>query len=201
MSSRTEIANLAISHLGQGKEIANIDSERSAEAATMRRYFDIVVENTLKDFDYSFSNVTEVLNLVEESPNDEWAYSYRFPTDCIKPLRILSGIRNDSRQSRIPYKIGKDSVGKLIYCDTEDAELEYTQRVTDTSRYPADFVLAVSFLLAAMAAPRLLGEDPFKMGQRALEMYTAFKGKAEVADANDDQQEEPPEAEAIRARG
>jgi hypothetical protein len=200
MASKTEMANLAISHLGQGKEVANVDTERSSEALTMRRYLPIVIEMFLKDFPYSFCNVTETLDLVETDPTEEWAYSYRVPTDSLKPIRILSGIRNDSRQSRVPYKIVKDSQGELIYTDMEGAQLEYTQFVNDTSRYPIDVFLAMSFLLAGLAAPRLLGEDPFKMGQRAMEMYRHFKGKADAHDANDQQQEEPPDAEAIRAR-
>jgi hypothetical protein len=178
MSSKTEMANLAISHLGQGKEIANIDTEKSSEAATMRRYQPVVIEMFLKNFPYSFCNVIETLNLVESDPNDEWAYSYRLPTDCLKPIRILSGLRNDTRQSRVPYKIGKD----------------------DPSKYPIDVFLAMSYLLAGMAAPRICGEDPFKMGDKAMKMYQYFKGQADAADVNDQQQEEPPEAEAVRAR-
>jgi hypothetical protein len=194
------MANLAISHLGQGKEIANIDTEKSSEAATMRRYQPVVIEMFLKNFPYSFCNVTETLNLVESDPNDEWGYSYRFPTDCLKPIRILSGLRNDTRQSRVPYKIGKDDQGELIYTDTESAQLEYIQFVDDPSKYPIDVFLAMSYLLAGMAAPRICGEDPFKMGDKAMKMYQYFKGQADAADVNDQQQEEPPEAEAIRAR-
>jgi hypothetical protein len=194
------MANLAISHLGQGKEIANVETEKSSEAATMRRLQPVVIEMFLKNFPYSFCNVTVALNLVESDPNDEWSFSYRVPTDCLKPIRILSGIRNDNRQTRVPYKIGKDDQGELIYTDQESAELEYIQFVDDPSKYPVDVFLAMSFLLAGLAAPRMLGEDPFKMGERAMKMYQYFKGQADAADVNDQQQEEPPEAEAVRAR-
>ena len=200
MGSKTEMANLAISHLGQGKEIANVDTERSSEALTMRRYQPVVIEMFLKNFPYSFCNVTVTLDLVESDPNDEWGFSYRFPTDCLKPIRILSGIRNDTRQSRVPYHIGKDDQGGLIYCDQESAQLEYIQFVDDSSRYPIDVFLAMSYLLAGMAAPRICGEDPFKMGDKAMKMYQYFKGQADAADINDQQEEEPPEAEAVRAR-
>ena len=200
MSSKTEMANLAISHLGQGKEIANVETEKSSEAATMRRLQPVVIEMFLKNFPYSFCNVTVALNLVESDPNDEWAFSYRVPTDCLKRLRILSGMRNDNRQTRVPFHVGKDDQGELIYTDQESAELEYIQFVDDPSKYPVDVFLAMSFLLAGLAAPRMLGEDPFKMGERAMKMYQYFKGQADAADVNDQQQEEPPEAEAVRAR-
>lgn len=201
MASSTEIANLALSHLGSGKEISNLETERSDEASAMRRYYSIALSTALKDYPYSFCNVIETLALVEESPNDEWAYSYRYPTDCLKPIRILSGFRNDSRQTRIPYKIGKDASGKLIYTDQSEAELEYTQRVTDPSKFPDDFIMALSFLIAALAAPRICGEDPYKLGDRALKLYQHYKGKADSHDVNDQQQEEPPEAQWITDRG
>lgn len=200
MSSKTELANLALSHLGQQQEIANLDTERSPAAATMRRFIPIAVETFLKDFPYSFCNVTSALALVEESPNDEWAYSYRYPTDCLKPLRIPSGLRDDTRQSRVNYVIGKDSQGELIYTDEPEASLEYVQFVNDPSRFPADVLLAMSFFLAGLSAPRICGEDPFKMGDKAMKMYQYFKGKCDSSDANDQQRPEPPEAEQIRAR-
>jgi len=200
MSSTTELANLALSHLGQNQEIANVETEKSSYAATMRRLLPIAVETFLKDFPYSFCNVTSALALVEEDPNDEWAYAYRYPTDCLKPIRILSGVRDDTRQSRVNYVIGKDSSGRLIYTDQSEASLEYVSFVNDPSKYPADVLLAMSFFLAGLAAPRICGEDPFKMGDKAMANYRYFKGKCDSSNANDQQQPEPPEAEHIRAR-
>jgi hypothetical protein len=145
MSLSTELANLALSHLGQSQEIANVDTENSAPAATMRRFMPTVVEMFLKDFPYSFCNIQAALALVEEDPNDDWDYSYRYPSDCLKPLRIPSGVRDDTRQSRINYIIGKDSTGMLIYTDQSEASLEYIQFVNDPSKYPIDVFLAMSF--------------------------------------------------------
>ena len=196
----TEVANLALSHLGQDSEISDLDTEKSKAASAMRRFYPIAAEIALKDFPYSFSTVTEALNLVETNPTDEWAYSYRYPTDCLKPIRIPSGIRNETRQSRIPYQVAKGTSGKLIYTDAVNAELEYIQKVDDPSKWPSDFIMMLSYLLAAFTAPRICGEDPFKMGDKAMKMYQFFKGKTDSSDANEHQPEEPPEAEAIRAR-
>jgi hypothetical protein len=199
-SSTTAIANLAISHLGIGKEIANLETERSSEAQACRRFYETARDVTLRDFPWPFATKINAIGLVEEDPNDEWGFSYRYPTDCLMLRRILSGLRNDNRQSRIPYRVTRDDSGLLIYTDAEDAELEYTIKETDVGRFPADFTMAFSFLLAGYVAPRLTGGDPFKLGQRALELYQIELSHARLTAMNEEQSEELPDSEFIRTR-
>jgi hypothetical protein len=200
MASKTEIANIALSDLGTGKEISNLETEKSTEAGTMRRFYDLALDTTLRDFHWSFTTKFAALALIEEDPNSEWDYSYRYPTDCLKIRRILSGIRNDSRDTRTPYKIGRDDQGLVVYTDKEDAEIEYTVRETDPTRFPADFILALGHRLAAYAAPRICGEDPFKMGERAMRLYMFEIATAKASSLNEQQDEEDPEASSIKAR-
>ena len=107
---------------------------------------------------------------------------------------------NDTRQTRVPYKLGKDEQGKLIYTDQKDAKIDYTARVNDPERYSSDFILALSFRLAAYIAPRLTGGDPFKLGDRAMKMYLFEISRAESSDLNEQQDEEEPESEFTRER-
>lgn len=201
MSSKTVISNLAISHLGVSKEISNFDTERSPEASACRRFYPLALGATLRDFPWSFAETIQALALIEEDPNDEWAFAYRYPSDCKNFRRILSGVRNDTRQSRVPYLIGKDSAGKVIYTDKELAEGKYTAFVDDPDRYPEDFTLALSFRLAAYLSPRITGGDPFKMGERAIKFYEYEITKAEAANVNEQQDDEEPESEFTRVRG
>jgi len=199
-SSKTQIANLAISHLGIGKEIANIETEQSQEASACRRFYDVAKESTLSDLDWTFATKFAVLNLIEENPSDEWNYSYKYPVDCINMRRILSGLRNDTQTSRIPFKILKDATGRIIYTDQEDAQIEYTENVSDTSLFSAEFDLALSFRLAAYIAPRLTGGDPFKLKQEMLVQYDLELGRAKKKNMNEETQDIMPESEFIRAR-
>lgn len=200
MPSPTEIANMALSDLGNGKEIQNLENEKSTEGQTMRRFFDVARDATQRDFPWSFTTTFASLALVSEDPTTEWSFAYRYPTDCLKLRRIFSGTRNDSRASRVPYKIGRDSAGLLIYTDMEDAEIEYTASVTDTNKFPPDFTLAFSHRLAMYGAPRICGEDPFKIGDRAAKLYMFEISIAESANANEQQDEEEPDAGSIQAR-
>lgn len=200
MPTPVEICNLSLSHLGVGKEIATL-TEDSQEARACNRFFPIAVQTVLRDFPYPFANKFAAAQLVQEDPNEEWGFSYRYPSDCLKLIRILSGVRNDNRQTRTPYKIGHDSAGRLIYTDKRDAQLEYIENITDTSKFPPDASMALSFRLAAYVAPRLTAGDPFKMGERALRFYLGEVAMARANAVNEQQDEELPDSEFIRARG
>lgn len=201
MSSKVGIANMALSHLGIDKPIGNLVTEQSSEANTMRTFYDIARDKALKEGPWPFSTRFAVLELVEEEPTTEWCFSYRYPSNCLDIHRIFSGIRNDSRQSRVPYKIGADDAGKLIYTDMEDAEIEYTARNDDPSTYSNEFELAFSYLLASLAAPRLTSGDQFKLGDRARRLYEFEIAVAGTNSANEEQPDEEVDSEYIRARG
>lgn len=191
---------MALSHLGVSKAIANIETERSAEATACRAFFDHVIEEVMRDFNYPFATKYATLALVASDPNDEWGYSYRYPEDCARLLKILSGARNDSRQSRVAYQISKDTSGKLIFTDEASAKIKYTTIITDVSIFTADTVSAISFLLAAFIAPRVTAGDPFKLGERAYQLYLLAKDKSEINALNEQQDEENVESQFIRDR-
>lgn len=198
--SDTEIANLALGHLGVGKEIANLTTESSAEATACRRYFEQARRQTLRDFPWPFASKIAALSLIEEDPNDEWDYSYRYPSDCLRILKILSDVRTDTPDSRIPYKESFDSTGKLIFTDRETPDIEYTADVTNVAVYPDDFVMAMSLRLAAYIAPSISGGDPFGMRKGALELYVYELSRAQANIQNEQQPDPEPDSIFIRTR-
>lgn len=199
-SSKVGIVNIALSHLSIGKTVAVLETEKSEEAVTARLFYDLALEATLREFPWPFTTRIIALALVEEEPNDEWAFSYRYPADCLKIRRILSGMRNDTRQSRTPYRILSDEQGSLVYTDYENVQIEYTVRDISPQFYPPDFVMAFSLYMAHLMAPRLTGGDQFKLGARALGLYDLEISRAVKNAFNEQQIEEPPESEFIRDR-
>lgn len=200
MASSTEICNLALSHLAVGKEIANIETEQSQEASACRRFYESARDATLRDFVWPFARRYYTLELVEEDPNDEWKYSYRYPSSCLKIHKILSTIRNDTRQSRRSYMIGQDDTGRLVYTDVQFANILYTHKEIDPDKYTTDFIMALSFRLAGYIAPRLTGGDPFKLGDRCMQMYQIELTRAQANSVNEQQYDEEVPSELIRAR-
>ena len=197
--SSTSISNLALSHLGVGKSIASL-SENSQEAIACNRFYETARDATLRDHAWPFATKLAELALIEEDPNDEWDYSYRYPTDCLNIRRILSGYRKDTRDTVIPYKIAQDDSGLLIYTDSENAEVEYTMRATDAQFYPPDFELALSYRLAYYIAPRLTGGDPFKLQERVLKLYQWEISQAIASSVNEQRSDVEADAEMIRIR-
>ena len=141
-----------------------------------------------------------MLGLIESNPSDEWLYSYRYPSDCISLRRIVSTARRDTLQTRLPFKILKDSVSKIIYTDQENAQVEYTEMVTDPKFFSPEFVIALSFKLAHYIAPRLTKGDPFKLKNDMLVQYQLEIGRAKSKNMNEEIQDRPPESQAITIR-
>lgn len=198
-SSETEICNIALSNLGQSKTIASL-TEQSEEARACSLLYPVARDAVLRDFKNGFSKKTAVLNLVEEDPSTEWGFSYRVPSDCLFVRRIVSGIRNETEDTKISFDIAADDQGSLILTDQEDAEIEYTYRVTQVSRFPADFVMALAFRLAAYMAPRLTGSDQFKIQQRMMQAYQIEIARSHQNAANESQWDVFPDSEFERSR-
>ncbi len=201
MSSPAEICNRALSHLGSSKEISNLMTDASSEAAACRRFYEPARDEVLRDFAHPFTTTIAALAEVEQSPNDEWDYSYRYPSDCMMFRKIQSGVRNDRRETRVPMRIGRDATGRLIFTDQANAIGEYTYKETDISKWPIDLQNALSFLLAAYIATRVTGGDPFKLGEAALKKYMMMKTKAENNALNEEQPDSLPDSEFIQDRG
>jgi hypothetical protein len=206
MASDTEIANLAISHLGVGKEISNLTTEKSEEARACRRFYNVARDQTLRDHSWPFARREVNLSLIQSftTTASEWTYSYRYPSDAVKIIRIISdnyGNRNPSRQGRIPYKIAGDSSARIIYTDEENAKCEYIKRETDEGFYPSDFEMAFSYRLARLIAPRLTSGDPFGLVDRMEELYRNEIRMAQVNSMNEEQVDENPASELERSRG
>jgi len=65
-TSVTDICNMALSHLGIGKELANMETDTGENASACRRFYENCRDNMLSDFPWPFATVTTDLGLVEE---------------------------------------------------------------------------------------------------------------------------------------
>lgn len=198
--SKAEIANMALSHIRIASEVADLDTERSQEANTINRFLDVARKEVLSEYDWPFATKFVTLGLVAECPTEEWRYSYQYPSDCLHIRRLLSGARNDSRNSRVSYKVVKGTSGKEIYTGLQDAQIEYTVDETDYSEWPADLALAFSYRLATLIAPALTAGDPLGLGQGALQLYVLHIDKAKARAMNEEQPDREPPSELELAR-
>lgn len=183
-----------------GKEISDIETEKSQEASACNRYYSDAIESTLSDAWWPFATRIKALELIETNPNNEWNYSYRYPSDCLTLRKIQSGIRNDTHESRVPYLIASDDAGRIVFTDQQNAICEYTKNISDVSLFNAEFRLAVSFRLAAYIAPRLTNGDPFSLRDKAMNAYYAEVSRAKANFLNEASPGVLPESQFINIR-
>jgi hypothetical protein len=200
MASTTEIANLALSHLGVGKDIQALDTDPGQEARACRRFYTEARQTTLRDFNWPFATKEQALALIEEDPTEEWAFSYQTPSDSLKIQRLVSGIRNDTRSTRITFREFNHPSGIRIYTDLDEAIAQYTVDMEDPTFYPTDFKMAFSWRLAMYIAPRITAGDPFQRQKAAAEFYQYEISRAQANSSNGQQDDPEPDGEFQRAR-
>lgn len=80
--------------------------------------------------------------------------------------------------------IDGDDVG-VIFSDTEDAELRYVAKVTDTTKFPPLFVSTLGYLLASyLAGPVIKGMEGVKVAAAMRQTAVLIGGRAMMQDAN-----------------
>lgn len=201
MASDTEIANLALGHVGVGIEIADLETENSAEAIACRRFYDTALEETLRAHEWPFATGYVELSLIEENPNDEWGYSYAYPTGCVYFRKILSGVRQDSEDTRIAYELANDEdVGTVIYTDQDEACGKYTRLITSEELYPHDFTMAFSYVLASYIFPMLMQGDPFNFKSQAIQWSKHWVNVAASNAFNESKGDKRKESQFVRGR-
>lgn len=111
-ASLEAICNLSLSHLGVAKVVTDIDTDNTPESVACLLFIDQVIEEALRAFAWPFATSYATLALVQEDPTVEWGYSYRLPADCRFVRRIVqeNSDRNETRQSRAPFRIVRDNV-------------------------------------------------------------------------------------------
>lgn len=195
--SEVKIANLALFRIGASQTIISFD-EGSQEADAAALIYDEMRDEVLRRYPWDFARRSVTLALVEENPNVEWQYSYRYPNDCLF-ARYISSASVDNRTDPVPYQLAGDSQGRLIWTDQEQAVLQYTARIEDPVLFDPMFASALSWRMA-MEFARVIARNPMAIRDATI-MYNQAIDEAEAMEANESQKEPEPDAEHIRVRG
>lgn len=199
--SAVRIANLALSHLGQGTSIETLDFniDNSPEAYQAGLWYDFAKEQVLVAYDWSFARFRETLvDHADDPPDGIWAYRYVYPVNCLVMREIENSAAPPGDAS--PFVVEMDLAGteKTILTNVDDATGIYTRKITDTSLFSPFFVITLSYLLAHYMAMGITGRRKDQQ-----EMIANFAGMIRLApahDANEMVEGPPREAESIRGR-
>jgi hypothetical protein len=157
-NSDISICNLALAHLGQ-KPITSL-TEATESARALNRIYEISRDVVLRAKDWKFATVKAALVEVSDEDVPGWVYVYAYPSKCLCVRKIFDDIESKDPQ-KLEYEVMYiPSIGqKVICCDSEDAYIEYTYQLSDSTIFDVSLINAFSFLLAAQVGKPLTGND------------------------------------------
>lgn len=196
--STLSISNMALSHIGQGA-IGSLN-ENSAPGNACKLWYDFCRIQTLAAYDWSFARKRATLTESDEDddpPPDDWGYRYILPTDCVAVRYIVNpaGPTADA----VPFKLAQGADGtKTLLCNMEEVDIWYTCDVTSINMFTVFFIDCLSLMMAWRIAFTITGSLDLQneMGRRFVDTIRV----APAADANENVDQPPRDAEAIRAR-
>ena len=149
MATDVDICNLALASLGIN-EIAALGTATTEERICSRFYVQ-TRDAYLSEHDWSFVTKSLALTEIDPLPDDYGRYSfgYGYPSDCLKAQKIRDGETSNHYPFIIKdYVIAGPSDAKIILTDLEDAILEYTVALTDTTLFSPAFIEGLSMKIA-----------------------------------------------------
>lgn len=196
-ATQVGVYNMALGRLGVSIFIESVD-EASNGAIACNVYYDQHVDQVLRDFPWNFcTSFATLANL--GTPPTNWDYRYALPSDCVNVRRIvIDGVANPRKEQRIPFKLATEGGVRVLYTNQEDAEIEYSARITDLNLWDSLAVSALAWLLASDIAMPLTTDSSKR--DAALRGYFAALDKAGAASLRESEEGVEPDSEFIAGR-
>lgn len=195
--SDAEICNLALARIGSTSFIDSLE-EATAEAQVCRVLYPQARDAQLQASDWSFALRRAELVRLPGFERSGWGAAFALPPDCLVPRSIFSGLRNPRMDQAVPWTIEEGADQRILLCDLDAAELQYTARITAPTLLPPLFVDALAWAMACELAIAI----PVKEGieARARQQHQLALSRAIAADLNQGQPDPPPESPLISVR-
>lgn len=203
MSTKAQIYNLALSALLLGKEVTEIETDKSNEVRVLNLHWDLAFNSTLQDLDLD-SVVTPITLELIETLNDggPWTYVYKYPANCIFLRRLVSGFETDNKNTHLSKKVGIYLGQKAIFTNESQAIGECVPKNLPLAALNPMATLAVAYSLAIMSAPLIVGKGAKTLKDSIKQDYVIAKAEAQEMDAaeNYNYEEERLRSEFVDAR-
>jgi len=179
VANAVDICNLSLSHIGSDAVVTSISPpDGSVEAGYCARFYPLARKVMLAVTNWSFATKRATLAPVA-NPSSIWLYAYAQPADCLKPIHIFKA--GAEEEDTADFEVEDN----IILTNEAEAVLKYTRDVTDTTKYNAPFVSALSWMLASyLAGPILKGPTGVNVANALLERAMQEARAAGANDAN-----------------
>ena len=198
------IYNLALSALLLAKEVTDVATDTSNEVRILNTHYDIAFESTLQDLDLDSLSRPITLELLDTLDNDEgpWDFVYKYPSNCVFLRRLESKQITDNRFTHISKRTGIFNSQKAIFTNKSEAVAECIPKDVPLAALSPMAALAVSYSLAHLSAPLLIGKGSGRLRKTIKEDYIVAKGEAQETDILENFNYEPDDlnSEFVAAR-
>tara|TARA_R110000787_G_scaffold114871_3_gene224738 strand:+ start:3004 stop:3594 length:591 start_codon:yes stop_codon:yes gene_type:complete len=195
MASDTQIAKLALQHIGDRYDITDL-TEESVEAEQVNLIFSDTRDWLLRQHPWNFAKKFSTPAALTGTVPNNFDYMYTYMPDAVRVNGVVDPL---NANTVINFEVARNSSDvKVILTDQVSAEFFYTSRITDSAQFDPEFTMAFSYALAAKLAMPLTGERAI-MG----DMDTLAKNVINSAwetDSNEGLQDTIPDADWIQAR-
>ena len=178
--TKAKIFNIVLKNLRVSTSIQNAN-QNDKNTVVLNEFYESAREQVLKDFDWNFANSYRELTLTGNIPqNPKFLYEFDYPNDCLFAREILPYGNNNI----IEFEIAANSSGnKVINTNLIPAILRYTRIVENEVYYPSEFIMALSWYLAFLAAPSICGNRTIQNDCMAI--YANMLAKAKALNASE----------------
>jgi hypothetical protein len=193
VASDVQICNMALSHIGSDARVSSIDPpDGSVEAGHCATFYDQARTEMLEPGTWRFALKRATLASVTNG-SPQWAYAYALPSDCLRPLRVLTPgqpitvFTQDQVQFSPNDRNGADfdTEEGVLYTNQPEATLLYVRDVVDSNTFPPTFVSAVSYQLAGyLAGPIVKGREGANTAEMMRRLAAGIGAAAAATDAN-----------------
>lgn len=181
MASSVTISNMALSHIGASARVSSISPpDGSVLAGHCDTFYAHCRQELLELGSWKFALRRVALAELSSNPSLVWGYAYALPSQCLMPRRVLqAGAKPDSESAAFTVE------GETLFTDQDEAQLLYIEDVTDPTKFTAEFVSSLSFLMASyLAGPVIKGTEGARMAVAMRQMATTTAEQAAVTEAN-----------------
>jgi hypothetical protein len=150
MSTKTEIANVALKALGEPR-VDNIEQE-TKRARSLKAVYNVVRRAVLREHPWNFAKQYKRLAASATTTGWKWAYEHPLPADFLRMVDV-EGLDGQYEIFRVP------GVGRVLACNSSPINITFIGDVTVEAEFDASFVDAFALKLAARTAVDITGSN------------------------------------------
>ena len=176
MSSKIDIINLALNHLG----VNGITSltEQTPAATAANNFYIPSRDDVFREYRWPFATVRETLTLTTAEILG-WNYVYQYPVKASTVWSVFDeGTVDTKDQQEFEVLYIPDTNKKVICSNLQNAYAEMTYRVEDTTLYDSKFIFALSYKLAGAMSHILIGSP--EIGIKMSDLYNMIIAQAKT---------------------